>query len=238
MTTLGRVENAGQRGVVPALAAGSPTAIGADVEAAPVIHRRHHRRRRLGVRSRTKISRRSGRSHTHRREADGTQQKLFHCVISGSFSSSLQSRSVSEIDFYKEYIGVRRQMPSPKCNSRGPSEAPESNDLLRFFGNPGNSRAHQNPLLPCRSVPIPLFPISRTLFTRTKLEHCCRECYMWITGDRQACGIGKRIGSGSRVVPSGSQGDPKAIPESAGPTAGRVVSAVVLRSGERQWREA
>src|SRR5882672_6708411 len=69
---------------IPALVARSPTAVGADVEAAPVVDRSHHRRR-LGVGTCSQISRRRGSGHAECYETNGGRQKLLH---PGSPSSS------------------------------------------------------------------------------------------------------------------------------------------------------
>ena len=82
--------------------------------------------------------------------------------------------------------------------------------------------------------------VSQWLFYGTKLEQWQKECYMWITGDRQARGSGKRIGS-VQGGPGKSQGSLKTIPALM-PTAERPARPVILpvnfESGERRWREA
>src|ERR1700694_4108507 len=61
---------------VPALAARSPATVGADVEAAPVVHGGDHRGRRFGVGPRSEV--RSSCSIGHCTKAYRTQQKLVH----------------------------------------------------------------------------------------------------------------------------------------------------------------
>src|SRR4030081_2460841 len=64
---------------IPALAARSPTAIGADVEAAPIVNGGHHRGRRLGVRTSGQIGGRCGGSHAKGNKTNCSKQKLLHC---------------------------------------------------------------------------------------------------------------------------------------------------------------
>ena len=54
--------------------------------------------------------------------------------------------------------------------------------------------------------------VCRRYFQGTKLEQSVGECYMWITGDRPACGIRDRIGS-LRDGPKDPRVDPEAEPE-------------------------
>src|SRR3979490_2981821 len=70
---------------IPALAARSPTAVGADGEAAPIINRGDHRKRRLGVRTRREVGSGSG-SQAQRNETNRTKQKLLHRIFSGGLS--------------------------------------------------------------------------------------------------------------------------------------------------------
>ena len=74
MATFGGDEHA-ERVVVPALVARTPTAVGADVETAPVIERGDHRRS-FGVRTSGQISGRRGSGQ--RNKPGKTQQKLLH----------------------------------------------------------------------------------------------------------------------------------------------------------------
>src|SRR6185312_17163025 len=62
----------------PAVALVSPAAVGADVEAAPVVDRADHRGR-LGIGPRGEVGGRC-RSHAQRDKTDGTQQKLLHLI--------------------------------------------------------------------------------------------------------------------------------------------------------------
>src|SRR5216684_2148902 len=115
----------------------------------------------------------------------------------------------------------------------------EVNDLLGTFGNLTELAAGLGPLPPhwCDDT---CGRCSRNLFYGTKLEQRQKECYMWITGDRQARGSGKRIGS-VQGGPGKSQGNLKTVP-ALEPMAERPARPVILpvnfESGERRWREA
>src|SRR5260370_2653719 len=97
MATIRKEENAGPRGGVPALAARSPAAIGADVEAAPVINRSDHRGRRRPVRTRGQVGRGCGSSHAQCNETNRTHQKLFHLISLQLFSPSFDPSTAFKI---------------------------------------------------------------------------------------------------------------------------------------------
>src|SRR5258707_15813165 len=80
MATIRKEENTGPRGGVPALAARSPAAIGADVEAAPVVNRSDHRGRRCPVRAGGEVGGRGRSPHAQCNGANRTPQKLFHPI--------------------------------------------------------------------------------------------------------------------------------------------------------------
>src|SRR5260370_21898461 len=89
MATFRRSNNRNARGrcyEIPALAGGPTAAVDTDVETAPVIDGRNHRRRRLGVGTSREIRSRSRRSQQARSQgaqcdhSDSTQQKLFHRI--------------------------------------------------------------------------------------------------------------------------------------------------------------
>jgi hypothetical protein len=84
MATLGPAEH--RIDEVPALPARSPTTVGADVEAAPVVDDGDRRRRGLGVRTRGEVGGRRGSGE--RDEGNCTQQNLLHGSIS-SFAASV-----------------------------------------------------------------------------------------------------------------------------------------------------
>src|ERR1700686_2931181 len=87
-------------GEIPALAAPAATTVDADVEAAPIIYRRDHWRRRLGVRTCREVgSRRRGR-HAQSNETNCTQQKLFHgiCSRSKAFQNSCSTLADSALN--------------------------------------------------------------------------------------------------------------------------------------------
>src|SRR5881396_4157664 len=88
MTTIRNHENAGRGDGVPALAARSPAAIGADVEAAPVINRSEHRGRRRPVRTGGEVGGRGRSSQAQCDKTNRTQQKLFHRSLQLFFASS------------------------------------------------------------------------------------------------------------------------------------------------------
>src|SRR5665647_2856799 len=67
----------------------APAAVETDVEAAPVIDGGDHRRRRLGVRTSTKVRSRRGSGDAQRDESDRTQQDLLHGILSGFLFASL-----------------------------------------------------------------------------------------------------------------------------------------------------
>src|SRR3979409_1945796 len=72
---------------IPAFAARSPAAIGADVEAAPIVKGGHHRWRRLGVRTSGQIGGRCGGIHAKGNKTNCSKQKLLHCCLSISVAS-------------------------------------------------------------------------------------------------------------------------------------------------------
>src|SRR5258708_30360961 len=89
MATFRRGINRNARGrcsEIPAFAGGPTAAVDSDVETAPVIDGRNHRRRRLGVGTGREIRSRSRRSQQARSQgaqcdqSDSTQQKLFHRI--------------------------------------------------------------------------------------------------------------------------------------------------------------
>src|SRR6202022_267496 len=67
---------------IPALAARAAATVDTDVETAPVIERRDHRRGRLGIRTRSQISSRCGSRQAQRNEANRPQQNLLHGILS------------------------------------------------------------------------------------------------------------------------------------------------------------
>src|ERR1700682_4988125 len=123
---------------IPALAARPPPAIGADVEAAPVIEGRGHGGRRLGVRTGGEVGSGGGRSEAKRNKSNGNQQKLFHRISLRFFvllqlfrfvlkRFNFKRRSPQRIQFREgNNIPVDPEMPSPKSNSCGRSEPPGS----------------------------------------------------------------------------------------------------------------
>ena len=94
MATLGGDERAGRRDEVPALVARTPAAIGADVEAAPVVHDGDRRRRRLGVRTRREVSRRRGRRECN--ESNRTQAEPSSWVYLQLLSASVGPEAFSK----------------------------------------------------------------------------------------------------------------------------------------------
>src|SRR5712664_3794795 len=78
MATFITDENGTKGSGVPTFPARSPAAIGADVEAAPVIDRSHHRRRRLRVGTGSEISRPGGSRHLQCSNTYHSQQQFLH----------------------------------------------------------------------------------------------------------------------------------------------------------------
>src|ERR1700738_4856568 len=202
MATFSADECAGRGYAVPAIARQPPAAVGADVEAAPVIDRSDHRGR-LGVGAGGKISGRCRRAQAQRNQTNSTKQKCLHGMIP----------VLIRVRWSPKRLNERRERPSDPnstgqcirfsddCRLRNaPLESQvhprEVHDLLGISGNARNPAGGQ--------TPPPERPNPRSaLINGTKLEHLLRECYMWITGDRRARGISERIGS----VPGWSQGE-------------------------------
>src|SRR5467141_526004 len=78
MATFITDENSTKGSGVPTFAARSPAAIGADVEAAPVIDHSHHRRRRLRVGTGSEIRGRGGGRHPQCSKTYRSQQQFLH----------------------------------------------------------------------------------------------------------------------------------------------------------------
>src|SRR5229473_2259024 len=109
-------------GIGIAIVARSPAAVGADVEAAPVIDRSDHRGC-LGVRTGCKIGSRGGRSETQRNQPYRTQQKLLHPNLSSSYPLRLvpEAFSISTAETIQLMAAIYRfkqVKPSLKYNTR------------------------------------------------------------------------------------------------------------------------
>src|SRR5262249_7545762 len=100
---------------VPAFVARSPTAVSADIEAAPVVDRSHHRRWRLGVGTCSHIGSRRGGDDTCCKANCG-QQKLLHRVFSIPSLVICPARAIA--DKLSRMLNSRfRQRPYAICSS-------------------------------------------------------------------------------------------------------------------------
>ncbi len=116
------------------------------------------------------------------------------------------------IQFVVRQYPIHCEIPSPKCNTRPRSERREVNDLFTELREPGGilTGLVMPGLLRSPSSTLPRAVGDRQVCSGTKLEHCRRRCYMWITvgspRDRRA----QRLRRAYRV---GFTGGPKRGPE-------------------------
>src|SRR6185437_6046614 len=122
MTALGSKECPAQtRVLIPALVTSAAAAVQTDIEAAPVVDRRDHRGRRLGVGTSGKVRgrRRSGEAHCN--QTNHAHQKLLHGISPAlrpfvdreAFKMRPPRRSN-----WRRIYAIQMEKPSPKCHTR------------------------------------------------------------------------------------------------------------------------
>src|ERR1700688_758466 len=96
-------------GVGPAFVAPAAAAVETDVEAAPVVHRRHHHPRRLAVGASGEIRGRRRRSNAQRSETNQTQQNLLHRILQlfrSFFASGFRPKRFKNTDATAQAVHV------------------------------------------------------------------------------------------------------------------------------------